>query len=206
MRVDPMGSIHPTATIHPSAIVDAGATIGAGSRIWHWVHVCAGAVIGECCSLGQNVFVGNRVRIGNNVKIQNNVSVYDNVTLEDDVFCGPSMVFTNVYNPRSAVSRRDEYRETYVERGATLGANCTIVCGRRIGHHAFVGAGAVINRDVKPFALMVGVPARQVGWMSAHGERVELPLEGQGEWICPHTGDRYGLQGDRLACNPAEPA
>jgi UDP-2-acetamido-3-amino-2,3-dideoxy-glucuronate N-acetyltransferase len=192
-------SMHPTATIHPSAIVDEGATIGAGSRIWHWVHVCAGAVIGERCSLGQNVFVGNRVRIGNNVKIQNNVSVYDNVTLEDDVFCGPSMVFTNVVNPRSAVSRKEEYRETLVERGATLGANCTIVCGRRIGRYAFVGAGAVVNRDVKPFALMVGVPARQVGWMSAYGERVELPLEGQGEWICPHTGDCYMLQGDQLS-------
>ncbi|MEB3234423.1 MAG: acyltransferase [Cyanobacteriota bacterium] len=206
MSVEPMCPIHSTATIHPSAIVDEGATIGAASRIWHWVHICSGAVIGERCSFGQNVFVGNRVRIGNNVKIQNNVSVYDNVTLEDDVFCGPSMVFTNVYNPRSAVSRKDEYRETHVERGATLGANCTVVCGRRIGHHAFVGAGAVINRDVKPFALMVGVPARQVGWMSAYGERVELPLEGEGEWICPHTGDRYVLQADQLSCIPAEPA
>jgi UDP-2-acetamido-3-amino-2,3-dideoxy-glucuronate N-acetyltransferase len=144
------------------------------------------------------VFVGNRVRIGNNVKIQNNVSVYDNVTLEDDVFCGPSMVFTNVYNPRSAVSRKDEYRDTVVERGATLGANCTVVCGIRIGHHAFVGAGAVVNRDVKPFALMVGVPARQVGWMSAFGERVPLPLEGDGHWICPHTGDLYRLFSDQL--------
>jgi UDP-2-acetamido-3-amino-2,3-dideoxy-glucuronate N-acetyltransferase len=193
-----MNTIHPTATIHATALVDEGATIGAGSRIWHWVHISAGAVIGERCSFGQNVFVGNRVRIGNNVKIQNNVSVYDNVTLEDDVFCGPSMVFTNVYNPRSAVSRKDEYRDTVVERGATLGANCTIVCGTRIGHHAFVGAGAVVNRNVKPFALMVGVPARQVGWMSTYGERVELPLQGQGDWSCPHTGDRYTLLGDQL--------
>ena len=191
-------TIHPSATIHPTALVDEGATIGANSRIWHWVHVCGGAVIGGRCSLGQNVFVGNRVRIGHNVKIQNNVSVYDNVTLEDDVFCGPSMVFTNVYNPRSAVSRKDEYRETWVEQGATLGANCTIVCGTRIGHHAFIGAGAVVNRDVKPFALMVGVPARQVGWMSAFGERVELPLQGSGSWTCPDTGDLYELAGDVL--------
>jgi len=204
MSIDPMCPIHATATIHPSAIVDEGATIGAGSRIWHWVHICSGAVIGERCSFGQNVFVGNRVRIGNNVKIQNNVSVYDNVTLDDDVFCGPSMVFTNVYNPRSAVSRKDEYRDTWVERGATLGANCTIVCGTRIGHHAFVGAGAVINRDVKPFALMVGVPARQVGWMSAYGERVELPMAGEGQWVCPHTGDRYVLEGDQLTRLPAQ--
>lgn len=194
--------IHATATVHPTAIVDAGATIGAGSRIWHWVHISGGAVIGESCSFGQNVFVGDRVRIGNNVKIQNNVSVYDNVILQDDVFCGPSMVFTNVYNPRSAVSRKDEYRDTVVERGATLGANSTIVCGVRIGHHAFVGAGAVVNRDVKPFALMVGVPARQVGWMSAYGERVKLPLQGDGHWVCPHTGDRYTLLGDQLSHAP----
>jgi UDP-2-acetamido-3-amino-2,3-dideoxy-glucuronate N-acetyltransferase len=197
-----MTNVHPTATIHPTALVDEGATIGAGCRIWHWVHISAGAVIGERCSFGQNVFVGNRVRIGQNVKIQNNVSVYDNVTLEDDVFCGPSMVFTNVYNPRSAVSRKDEYRDTLVERGATLGANCTIVCGTRIGHHAFVGAGALVNRDVKPFALMVGVPARQLGWMSAYGERVPLPLQGEGEWVCPQTGDRYRLAGDQLSHLP----
>ena len=194
-----MSRIHHTVTIHATALVDEGASIGAQSRVWHWVHICGGAVIGERCSFGQNVFVGNRVRIGNNVKIQNNVSVYDNVTLEDDVFCGPSMVFTNVYNPRSAVSRKDEYRDTVVEQGATLGANCTIVCGTRIGHHAFVGAGAVVNRDVKPFALMVGVPARQVGWMSAYGERVDLPLEGIGEWLCPQTGDRYILEADGLS-------
>ena len=197
-------TVNPSATIHPTALVDEGATIGASSRIWHWVHVCAGAVIGERCSFGQNVFVGNKVRIGNNVKIQNNVSVYDNVILEDDVFCGPSMVFTNVYNPRSAVARKDEYRDTWVERGATLGANCTIVCGTRIGHHAFVGAGAVINRDVKPFALMVGVPARHVGWMSAYGERVQLPLVGSGSWTCPHTGDRYELDGDDLTHQPID--
>ena len=189
----------PAATVHASAIVDSGAQIGAGSRIWHFVHVSSGARIGERCSLGQNVFVGNRVVIGNNVKIQNNVSVYDNVTLEDDVFCGPSMVFTNVYNPRSAVTRKDEYRDTLVKRGATLGANCTVVCGITVGEHAFIGAGAVLNRDVKPFALMAGVPAKQIGWMSAFGERVELPLTGHAEWTCPHTGDRYTLSGDRLA-------
>jgi UDP-2-acetamido-3-amino-2,3-dideoxy-glucuronate N-acetyltransferase len=191
-------AIDPTATIHASACVDDGATIGPGSRIWHWCHVCPGAVIGAGCSLGQNVFVGNRVTIGSNVKIQNNVSVYDNVTLEDDVFCGPSMVFTNVYNPRSAVSRKDEYRDTVVEQGATLGANCTIVCGVRIGRGAFIGAGAVVNRSVKPYALMVGVPARQLGWMSAHGERIPLPLEGEGSWTCPQTGERYVLQSDQL--------
>jgi len=190
--------IHPSVAIHPTALVDDGACIGAQSRVWHWVHVCGGAAIGERCSLGQNVFVGNSVQIGNNVKIQNNVSVYDNVSLGDDVFCGPSMVFTNVYNPRSAVARRDEYRDTVVENGATLGANCTIVCGVRIGAFAFVGAGAVINRDIKPFSLMVGVPARQVGWMSAYGERVALPLQGEGTWLCPHTGDRYCLRGDVL--------
>lgn len=194
--------IDPSVVIHPTALVDDGAVIGAGSRVWHWVHVCAGAVIGEGCSLGQNVFVGSRVRIGDNVKIQNNVSVYDNVCLESDVFCGPSMVFTNVYNPRSAITRKDEYRDTLVERGATLGANCTIVCGTRIGSYSFVGAGAVVNRDVRPFALMVGVPARQLGWMSAYGERVALPLQGQGVWTCPHTGDRYHLEGDLLRREP----
>lgn len=198
--------IHPTTTIHPSAIVDGGATIGPYCRIWHWVHICQGAVIGGYCSFGQNVFVGNRVRIGNNVKIQNNVSVFDSVILEDGVFCGPSMVFTNVYNPRSAVSRKDAYRDTLVERGATLGANSTIVCGTRIGRYAFIGAGAVVNRSVKAFALMVGVPARQVGWMSAYGERVDLPLQGEGEWTCSHTGDRYELRGDLLLHIPGVPA
>lgn len=180
---------------HPSAIVDPGASIGDGTRIWHWVHVSGGAVIGERCSLGQNVYVGNRVRIGNNVKIQNNVSVYDNVTLEDDVFCGPSMVFTNVYNPRSAVSRKDEYRDTLVKRGATIGANSTIVCGVTIGEHAFIGAGALVRRDVPSYALIVGNPGRQVGWMSCHGERLPLPLAGDAETVCPHTGDVYRLRG-----------
>lgn len=184
----------PPYFVHESSYVDDGCRIGAGTRIWHFCHVMPGAVIGERCSLGQNVFVGNRVVIGNNCKIQNNVSVYDNVTLEDDVFCGPSMVFTNVYNPRSAVSRKDEYRDTVVRRGATLGANCTIVCGVTIGEYAFVGAGAVITRDVKPYALMAGVPARQIGWMSEHGERLDLPLTGEGEAACPATGAAYRLR------------
>ena len=166
--------------IHPSAIVDQGAQIGEGTRVWHWVHISAGARIGRNCNLGQNVFVANRVVIGDNVKIQNNVSVYDEVTLEDGVFCGPSMVFTNVYNPRSEISRKEEYRRTLVRRGATLGANCTIVCGITIGQYAFIGAGAVVNRDVPDFALMLGVPARQAGWMSRHGERLKLPVEGEG--------------------------
>jgi UDP-2-acetamido-3-amino-2,3-dideoxy-glucuronate N-acetyltransferase len=185
---------------HETAVIDPGAQIGPGARIWHFVHVCGGARIGRDCSLGQNVFVGNRVAIGNNVKIQNNVSVYDNVVLEDDVFCGPSMVFTNVYNPRSAVSRQDEYRDTVVRRGATLGANCTIVCGVTIGEYAFVAAGAVINRDVPAYALMAGVPARRIGWMSRHGERLDLPAQGHGEARCPATGERYRLSGNFLEC------
>lgn len=187
------------AAVHPSAIVDPGAEIGDGTRIWHWVHVSGAARIGRNCVLGQNVFVADRVVIGDNVKIQNNVSVYEEVTLEDDVFCGPSMVFTNVYNPRSAFPRRGEYRKTLVKRGATLGANCTIVCGVTIGEYAFVGAGAVIHRDVPAFALMVGVPARQIGWMSRFGEKLSLPLRGEAEALCPHTGDRYVLRGNSLS-------
>ncbi|MFC6439357.1 acyltransferase [Bowmanella sp. JS7-9] len=179
---------------HPSAIVDDGAQIGSDSRIWHWVHICASAVIGQKCSLGQNVFIGDRVHIGNNVKIQNNVSVYEGVTLEDDVFCGPSMVFTNVYNPRSAVERKSEYRPTLVKQGATLGANCTIVCGVTIGRYAFIGAGSVINKPVQDYALMVGVPARQIGWMSEFGERLNLPVSGRGQARCEHTGSVYTLK------------
>jgi len=186
-----------TYTAHPTAIIDDGAQIGAGTRIWHWVHVCGGAKIGADCSLGQGVYVGNRVVIGSNVKIQNNVSVYDNVTLEDDVFCGPSMVFTNVYNPRSAISRKDQYRDTLVRRGATLGANCTIVCGVCVGQYAFIGAGSVVNREVLDFALMVGVPGRQIGWMSRFGERLALPLHGSAAATCPHTGERYVLEDGR---------
>jgi len=192
------GTVAGTATVHASAIVDPGASIGAESRVWHFVHVCSGAVIGAGCSLGQNVFVGNRVLIGDNVKIQNNVSVYDNVTLEDDVFCGPSMVFTNVYNPRSAVSRKDEYRDTLVRQGATLGANCTIVCGITIGRHAFVGAGAVVNRDVPDFALVLGVPGRQTGWMSMYGEQLDLPLTSDQPLDAESGGVRYRLSGDVL--------
>jgi UDP-2-acetamido-3-amino-2,3-dideoxy-glucuronate N-acetyltransferase len=180
--------------VHESAIVDEGAQIGANTRVWHFVHVCGGAQIGENCSLGQNVFVGNKVTIGNNVKVQNNVSVYDNVYLEDDVFCGPSMVFTNVYNPRSFIERKTEYRDTLVKRGATLGANSTIVCGVTIGEYSLVGAGAVINKDVKPFALMVGVPAKQIGWISKYGEQLDLPLEGNDIATCEHTGEQYQLE------------
>ena len=185
-------------TVHPSAIVDEGAQIGEGSRVWHFVHVCGGARIGKGVSLGQNVFVGNKVTIGDKCKIQNNVSVYDNVTLEEGVFCGPSMVFTNVYNPRSLIERKNEYRNTLVKKGATLGANCTIVCGTVIGEFAFVGAGAVINKDVKPYALMVGVPARQIGWMSEFGEQLDLPLSGDAQVVCEHTGDLYVLHGSTV--------
>ncbi|MQA57535.1 UDP-2-acetamido-3-amino-2,3-dideoxy-D-glucuronate N-acetyltransferase [Pseudomonas piscis] len=185
--------------VHPSAIVDDGAQIGEGSRVWHFVHVCGGARIGKGVSLGQNVFVGNQVVIGDQCKIQNNVSVYDNVTLEAGVFCGPSMVFTNVYNPRSLIERKDQYRDTLVKKGATLGANCTIVCGVTIGEFAFVGAGAVINKDVPAYALMVGVPARQIGWMSEFGEQLDLPVEGDATTTCTHTGARYSLRGKHLS-------
>jgi UDP-2-acetamido-3-amino-2,3-dideoxy-glucuronate N-acetyltransferase len=185
--------------IHPSAIVDDGAVLGADCRVWHFVHISAGARIGARCSFGQNVFVANDVLIGDNVKIQNNVSVYDAVTLEDDVFCGPSMVFTNVHNPRSAVARKNEYRPTLVKRGATLGANSTIVCGTTIGRHAFVGAGAVVSRDVPDFALVVGVPARRIGWMSRHGERLAFV---DGRASCPATGEGYVLRDG--ACALAE--
>ena len=180
-------------TIHPSAIVDDGAQLGQGTCVWHFAHVCAGARIGAGCSLGQGVYVGNDVVIGRNVKIQNHVSVYDAVTLEDDVFCGPSMVFTNVHNPRSAVARKSEYRPTRVKQGATLGANCTIVCGVTIGRYAFVGAGAVVSRDVPDFSLMVGVPARRIGWMSRHGERLKF-AGGSASALCPATGERYLLR------------
>ena len=189
-------------TIHETAIIDDGAQIGEECKIWHWVHISQGARIGNGCSLGQNVFVGNKVCIGNNVKIQNNVSVYDNVTLENDVFCGPSMVFTNVYNPRSAVSRKNEYRNTLVQEGATLGANCTIVCGVTIGRFAFIGAGAVVNRDVPDYALMVGVPARQIGWMSEFGEQLNLPIVGEGKTVCEHTNTVYSLTNKGLSREP----
>jgi UDP-2-acetamido-3-amino-2,3-dideoxy-glucuronate N-acetyltransferase len=178
---------------HPSAIIDPGATIGKGTKIWHFCHIGPEAVIGEKSSLGQNVYVG-KAKVGNGVKIQNNVSVYDEVEIEDDVFCGPSMVFTNVYNPRASISRKHEYRKTLVKRGVTIGANATIICGVTLGEYSFVGAGAVVNRDVKPYALIVGVPAKQVGWISRHGEKLNLPQEGNGEAACPMTSEKYRLE------------
>jgi len=183
----------PDYYVHPSAIVDPGAKIGKGTKIWHFCHIGPEAVIGERCSLGQNVYVG-KAKLGNGVKIQNNVSVYDEVEIEDDVFCGPSMVFTNVYNPRAAIPRKDEYRKTLVKKGVTIGANATIVCGVTLGEYCFIGAGAVVNRDVKPYALMVGVPARQAGWMSSFGERLPLPTTGSSQAVCPHTQTLYRLK------------
>lgn len=184
--------------VHPTAIVDDVAQIGNESRIWHWTHVSGGARIGQRVSLGQNVFVPNKVIIGDDCKIQNNVSLYDNVILEDGVFCGPSMVFNNVYNPRSLITRKHEYRNTLVKKGTTLGANCTIVCGITIGEYAFIGAGAVINKDVKPYALMVGVPGTQIGWMSDYGEQLDIPLTGTAKTVCPYTGMRYFLRDDMV--------
>tara|TARA_B110000902_G_C14075017_1_gene500808 strand:+ start:254 stop:835 length:582 start_codon:yes stop_codon:yes gene_type:complete len=184
--------------VHETAIIDDGAKIGTGSRIWQWVHVCAGAKIGSDVSLGQNVFVGNKAIIGNKCKIQNNVSVYDNVHLEEGVFCGPSMVFTNVYNPRSLIERKDEYQDTFIKKGATLGANCTIVCGITVGKFAFIGAGAVVNKNVPDYALMVGVPSKQIGWMSEHGEKLDLPVLGNAQTTCKHTGQQYQLKNDQL--------
>jgi UDP-2-acetamido-3-amino-2,3-dideoxy-glucuronate N-acetyltransferase len=180
--------------VHPTAIVDEGAVLGKGCRVWHFVHISARARIGAGCSFGQNVFVGNDVSIGNNVKVQNNVSIYDAVTLEDDVFCGPSMVFTNVYNPRSAVIRKSEYRKTLVKKGATLGANCTLICGITIGEYAFVGAGAVVNKSLPAHALAVGVPARQIGWISRFGRQLDLPLQGDARARCEETGEIYVLR------------
>jgi UDP-2-acetamido-3-amino-2,3-dideoxy-glucuronate N-acetyltransferase len=183
---------------HETAIIDEGAEIASGSRIWHFTHVCGGAKIGQNVSLGQNVFVGNKVFIGDNCKIQNNVSVYDDVILEDGVFCGPSMVFTNVINPRALVERKSEYLPTRVKKGTTIGANATIVCGVTLGEYSFIGAGAVINKDVPAYALMVGVPAKQVGWMSAYGEKLDLPVEGEGSVLCPHQKIKYTLKDGRI--------
>ncbi len=199
-RVGAGVSLGAGASVHESAYVDDGAVIGAATRVWHFCHVLGGAVIGERCSLGQNVVVMSGVRIGNNVKIQNNVSVYEGVELEDDVFCGPSMVFTNVFNPRSAVSRKDEYRRTLVRRGASIGANATIVCGATVGAYAFIGAGAVVNRDVPDYALMAGVPARRIGWMSEAGFRLEsvngsVGGDDEEQLRCPGTGARYRRSG-----------
>ena len=185
--------------VHQSAIVDNGAKISEGSSIWHFSHICSGAIIGKNVSVGQNVFISNRVKIGNNCKIQNNVSVYDNVTIEDGVFCGPSMVFTNVYNPRSFIERKNEYKDTLIKKGATLGANCTILCGITVGEFAFVGAGAMVNKNIIPYALVVGVPAHQIGWMSEYGEQIPLPISGKGQYICPHTKKTYELQGSQMS-------
>jgi UDP-2-acetamido-3-amino-2,3-dideoxy-glucuronate N-acetyltransferase len=188
-----------TAFIHPSSYVDEGVILGPGCKVWHFCHLMGPSEIGENCNFGQNVVVSPQVKLGRNVKVQNNVSIYTGVECEDDVFLGPSMVFTNVYNPRSLIERKSEYRNTLVKKGATLGANCTIVCGTTIGEYAFVGAGAVINKDVKPYALMVGVPAKQIGWMSEYGEQIELPIEGSGMYVCPYTKKTYQLVGDHLS-------
>ena len=184
---------------HETAIVDEGAEIGSGTRIWHWTHICSGAKIGHKVSLGQNVFVGNKVVVGDECKIQNNVSIYDNVNLEEGVFCGPNMVFTNVYNPRSLIERKDEYRDTLIKKGASLGANCTIICGITIGEFAFVGAGSVVNKNVPSYALMVGVPARQIGWMSEYGKKLNLPLTGNAQTTCKQTGKKYQLKDSKVS-------
>ena len=189
--------------IHQSAIVDDGAEIGKNTKIWHWTHISSGAKIGCNCSLGQNVFLGNKTLVGNNVKIQNNVSIYDDVIIEDNVFCGPSVVFTNVINPRSEITRKSEYKKTLIKKGATLGANSTIICGIEIGQYAFIGAGALVNKDVKSFALVLGVPAIQRGWMSAYGERINIDLDGKNEWICTKTGDKYSLENENLIREPS---
>ena len=192
-------SIDPTLnyTAHPTAIIDEGAQIGSGTRIWHWVHISSGAKIGERCSFGQNVFVGSKVVIGNNVKVQNNVSIYDEVTLEDDVFCGPSMVFTNVINPRSHIVRKHEYRKTHVRKGASIGANATIICGVEVGRYAMVGAGAVVTKSVADYALVLGAPARRVGWICQCGVRLS-PGDGP---VCSACGSRYHVSDER--CEPA---
>ena len=188
-----LNDIDPTTKIHPTAIIDHNVVIGKNCKIWHWVHISNGAIIGSNCIFGQNVFVSNKVSIGNNVKIQNNVSIYDDVILEDDVFCGPSMVFTNVINPRSAFPKKDQYQKTIIKKGATLGANSTILCGLTIGEYAFIGAGTVITKDVKNYALCTGVPGRQVGWMSQYGEKIDLPLKGDETWLCKKTNILYKL-------------
>lgn len=182
---------------HETAVVDDGAIVGDGSKIWHFVHVSKGARIGHGVILGQNVFVADGAVVGDRCKVQNNVSIYDGVVLEDDVFCGPSMVFTNVINPRAAVERKSEFRPTRVGRGATLGANCTIICGSSVGQYALIGAGAVVTRDVKDFALVTGVPARHTGWVSRTGERLDLAVDADGEASCPATGEKYVVEGGR---------
>jgi UDP-2-acetamido-3-amino-2,3-dideoxy-glucuronate N-acetyltransferase len=182
---------------HPTAVVDEGCTIGAGTRIWHFSHIMPNCTIGERCNIGQNVVVSPGVKLGNNVKVQNNVSIYTGVECEDDVFLGPSMVFTNVINPRSAVARRDQYLRTLVKQGASIGANATIVCGHDIGRFAFIGAGAVVTREVPDFALVVGNPARQTGWMSEYGHKLKFDADGQA--ACPESGQRYLLKDGRVS-------
>ena len=193
-----MCKIDPTVFKNSTAVIDNGAEIGKHTKIWHWVHISGGAKIGSKCSLGQNVFVSDKTRIGNNVKIQNNVSIYDEVIIEDNVFCGPSMVFTNVKNPRSLISRKSEYKKTIVKEGASLGANSTIICGITLGKYCFIAAGAVVTKDVKNYALVSGIPAKQVGWMSEYGENIPLPINGKGEWLCKNTNKIYFLNNDEL--------
>jgi UDP-2-acetamido-3-amino-2,3-dideoxy-glucuronate N-acetyltransferase len=188
-----MSSVEPKAMIHETAVIDPGCEIGAGTKLWHFSHVLSNSVVGSNCSIGQNVVIGPDVRVGNGCKIQNNVSVYKGVTLEDDVFCGPSMVFTNVLTPRAHVERKDEFAATLVKQGATLGANCTIVCGNTIGEYAMVGAGSVVTKDVAPHALVIGNPARQIGWVSHAGERLKDDLK------CPRTGTQYVLADGKLS-------
>ena len=185
--------------IHESSYIDVNVEIGTGTKIWHFSHILSNCQIGKDCSFGQNVVVGPSVVIGDNVKIQNNVSVYEGVTLEDGVFCGPSCVFTNVNNPRSEIVRKSEFRKTIVRQGASIGANATIVCGNNLGQFCFIAAGAVVNKDVPAFALMAGVPAKQIGWISKFGEQIDLPLTGAGVFKCPHGGEEYQLSGNELS-------
>lgn len=184
-------------TAHPSAVIDEGCIIGNGTKIWHFCHIMPNCKIGDNCNIGQNVVVSPEVTLGNNVRVQNNVSIYTGVICEDDVFLGPSMVFTNVINPRSAVSRKSEYKQTYVEKGATIGANSTIVCGHRIGRYAFIGAGAVVTHDVKPYSLVIGNPARHIGWMSEYGHR--LDFDSNGIAVCPESNEKYRLENSNVS-------
>ena len=184
--------------VHSTSVIDEKVKIGSGSKIWHWCHLSKGSKIGKNCTIGQNVFIGENVKIGNNVKIQNNVSIFDKVVLEDDVFCGPSMVFTNVYNPRAQISRKNEYKQTIVKKGVTIGANATIICGITLGSFSFIAAGSVVRTNVKPYALIAGVPGQQIGWMSEYGEQLPISLNGEGEVVCKRTGELYSLRNGNL--------